>query len=221
MVLPACLSLVLARHSQQRRLVIGTDYAGRDLPQTQELIGLFVNQLAIVAAVDGAQSFSDFLRSVRANTLFAYQHQHVPVDRIVARLGLPRRPTQHPLFQTKLVLQNFRSTDAAAFQALKVGHVPLATQHSKIDLMLTLTESAGAMPAQWEYNSTYLHAGTIAQLQDEFLELLQLLRSVDHAMPLAELERRLDYKQAERIAELRARARPALRGGRRTTLNLA
>src|SRR6202030_1973055 len=47
MVLLAAFQAVLARHAQQRRLVVGTPIANRDRAETEGLIGFFVNLLAL------------------------------------------------------------------------------------------------------------------------------------------------------------------------------
>jgi non-ribosomal peptide synthetase component F len=210
-------ALIIGRYSRQRKLVIGTDFAGRDLKQTEGLIGFFVNQLAIVAELNGALTFVEYLSRVRESTLFALQHQRVPMERIVGALGLERGVTQHPLFQTMLVLQNFGRPQIMSLPELRVRTVPLESRHSKIDLLLTLAESGEGIDGDWEFNTDYFKEGTIGHLHRELLDLIEMLGE-SSTLTLDEMHGRLDQMASERLVQLRhsAMARLGQRSGTKT-----
>src|SRR5690606_32805415 len=67
--------LLLQRYSGQDDLVVGVPVANRSRPETEGLIGFFVNTLAIRADLTGQPSFVELLRRVRDNCLGAYAHQ--------------------------------------------------------------------------------------------------------------------------------------------------
>ncbi|PBO21231.1 hypothetical protein CLM85_29320, partial [Streptomyces albidoflavus] len=54
MVLPAVTQLLLARHTGQRDIALGTVVAGRERPEVEELAGFFVNTLVLRQQVPGA-----------------------------------------------------------------------------------------------------------------------------------------------------------------------
>jgi amino acid adenylation domain-containing protein len=198
----ALFALVLGRYSRQSKLVIGTDFAGRDLQQTEALIGFFVNQLAIVAELDGTLTFAEYLGRVRESMLFSLQHQRVPMERIVGALGLERGISQHPLFQAMLVLQNFRRPQILSLPNLRMRTVPLESKHSKIDLLLTLVESGDGIDGDWEFNADYFKESTIGHLHRELLDLIELLGE-SASLTLDEMNVRLDRMAGERLAQLR------------------
>lgn len=217
-VILALFGLVLGRYSRQRKLVIGTEFAGRDLQQTEGLIGFFVNQLAIVAEPDGALTFAEYLGRVRESVLFALQHQRVSIERIVGTLGLERGVTQHPLFQAMLVLQNFGRPQISSTPNLSIRTVPLASRHSKIDLLLTLAETDEGIDGDWEYNADYFKESTIEHLHRELFDLIELLRE-SAPLTLDQMHGRLDQMANERLAQLRqsSMTRLSQRGGAKIT----
>jgi amino acid adenylation domain-containing protein len=211
MVLMAAYGLVVAGHAGQDRVVIGTDVAGRGRPETERLVGLFVNQLAIPAEIGADMGFRQLLQQVRERTLAAYRHQHVPVERIVSALQLERGRTQHPLFQTKLVLQNFPpSHGASKMPGVELRHLPVGTRQCKLDLMLTLAQAGDGLQGQWEFNADYFKATTLHLLEQNLLDTLQqVARHPDIA--LAELRQGFERRQRDSLQAARGRLAAATR----------
>ncbi|GAA5084897.1 non-ribosomal peptide synthetase [Nocardia iowensis] len=107
MVVHAALAVLLARLGGTDDVVIGTPVAGRGEQALDELVGMFVNTLALRTPVDPAAGFGDFLTAVRSTDLDAFAHADVPFERLVQVLNPTRSTAHHPLFQVSLSLQNF------------------------------------------------------------------------------------------------------------------
>ncbi|WP_327101316.1 amino acid adenylation domain-containing protein [Nocardia vinacea] len=107
MVVHAALAALLARLGGTDDVVIGTPVAGRGEAALDELVGMFVNTLALRTPVDPGTGFRQFLASVRAADLDAFSNTDVPFERLVQVLNPTRSTAHHPLFQVSLSLQNF------------------------------------------------------------------------------------------------------------------
>ncbi|MFB1485467.1 condensation domain-containing protein, partial [Corallococcus sp. RDP092CA] len=83
-----------------------TPIAGRTQAETEGLIGFFVNTLVLRAQLNPRSTFRELLAQVRDTTLAAYDHQHVPFEKIVEALQPVRDLSRSPLFQAMFVLQN-------------------------------------------------------------------------------------------------------------------
>ena len=98
-VLLAGLQVVLSRYSGQDDLVVGVPVAGRDRPETQGLVGYFINTLPVRCTLLEGQTFADVAHAASAATLAALEHSMLPLEQIVAAVGVARTPGANPLFQ--------------------------------------------------------------------------------------------------------------------------
>ncbi|MTE12889.1 non-ribosomal peptide synthetase [Nocardia aurantiaca] len=137
MVLHAALAALLSRLSGTPDILIGTAVAGRGEAALDDLVGMFVNTLALRTPVDPAQGFKEFLAQVRATDLDAFAHADVPFERLVQVLDPPRSTAQHPLFQVSLSLQNFQ-LPTVEFPGLRVSVEPIERGASQFDLTFDL-----------------------------------------------------------------------------------
>ncbi|GAB0102659.1 hypothetical protein JMUB6875_16280 [Nocardia sp. JMUB6875] len=137
MVLHAALAVLLSRMAGTHDVLIGTAVAGRGEAALDDLVGMFVNTLALRTPVDPAKGFREFLGEVRATDLDAFAHAEVPFERLVQVLDPPRSTAQHPLFQVSLSLQNF-TPPAVEFPGLRVEVEPIERDASQFDLTFDL-----------------------------------------------------------------------------------
>ena len=104
MVLLSSYYILLSKTSGQEDIVIGTPTAGRKHADVSEMIGIFVNTLALRAYPIPEKSFSDFLMEVSHNTLKAFDNQDYPFGRLVDDLNIRRDTGRNPLFDTMFIL---------------------------------------------------------------------------------------------------------------------
>ncbi|WP_454195914.1 amino acid adenylation domain-containing protein [Nocardia sp. Marseille-Q1738] len=107
MVVHAALAALLARLAGTDDVLIGTPVAGRGEEALDQLVGMFVNTLALRTPVDPGVGFAAFLDTVRSTDLDAFANTDVPFERLVQVLDPARSTAHHPLFQVSLSLQNF------------------------------------------------------------------------------------------------------------------
>ncbi|HEU0053133.1 MAG TPA: amino acid adenylation domain-containing protein, partial [Longimicrobium sp.] len=99
MLLLAALSALLYRWSGTDDVVTGSATAGRVPEETEGLIGVFLNTLALRTDVSGDPTFRALVARARESTLDAYAHEEAPFERLVDELKLERTLSRHPLFQ--------------------------------------------------------------------------------------------------------------------------
>jgi amino acid adenylation domain-containing protein len=174
MVLLAAFQAVLARWSGQDDVVVGTPVAGRTRRETEPLIGLFVNTLALRGDLSGDPTFGALLGRVREATLGAFAHQDVPFERLVEELQPERSLSHAPVFQVMFGLENVpESADGASFGGLSVEPLERETTSAKFDLSLFLAELPdGSLAATLEYAADLLDAATADRLAQHFTTLL-------------------------------------------------
>ncbi|RKH92920.1 amino acid adenylation domain-containing protein, partial [Corallococcus praedator] len=171
MALLAAFGVVLARRSGQEEVVIGSPIANRLLPELEPLIGMFVNGLCLRVNLRGAPGFRALLQRVREETLGAYAHQEVPLDQVVASLGVELPTNRSPLFQAMFVLQN---TPEVPFElpGLDVTRVMVSRGNATYELALSLTEMAEGFTGALEFNTDLFDASTAEGIHTDLLGVL-------------------------------------------------
>ena len=172
MTLIGALQVLLARHSGQRDIVVGSPIAGRSRPELEGLVGFFVNTLAIRLDLSDAPSFRRTLQRAREATLGAFAHQELPFEKLVEELNPIRDPARSPLFQVMLVLQNAPSP-ALEVAGLRFEAVDVGTNTSKFEQTWSVNRTSDGLSVSVEYNTDLFDAETIARMGQRFATLLE------------------------------------------------
>ncbi|MGB2570895.1 amino acid adenylation domain-containing protein [Micromonospora citrea] len=207
---------VLARHSGQDDLAVGTPVAGRRAPELEHLVGFFVNNLVLRIDASADPGFAELLDRVRGTCLDAYAHADVPFERVVERVRPERDLARSPLFQVMFVFGNvpLPALTATGFTA-ELFRVDPGT--AKFDLFVTCVPRAdGALTVTVEHNTALFDPHTARRLLAHLRQVLDAVVADPHrplsALPLltdAERELLVDRGRGPR-RELPAESLPAL-----------
>ncbi|MFP5287693.1 MAG: condensation domain-containing protein, partial [Thermoanaerobaculia bacterium] len=171
MTLAAGLFALLARLTGQQDLVVGSPIANRNRREIEDLIGVFVNTLALRANVGRAPDFRDLLRQVREVSLGAYAHQDLPFERLVEDLHPDRDLSRSPVFQVLIALQN-APLPKTGFGGLSLEPLDLPSQAAKVDLFFALNEEGGTISGALQYATDLFDAPTAARLAGQLATYL-------------------------------------------------
>ncbi|HEX2208932.1 MAG TPA: condensation domain-containing protein, partial [Longimicrobium sp.] len=171
MVLLAAFGGLLGRYARQEDVVIGTPVANRARPETRDVVGFFVNTLALRTDLSGDPPFRTLLRRVREGTLGAFAHQEMPFERLVDELKVPRSAAHAPVFQVMFSLQT-ADDGPAPLPGLEIGRVPVPGTHAPFDLTLALRNDGEGMIGALEYATALFDAATARRITEHFRTLL-------------------------------------------------
>ncbi|MFP2898100.1 amino acid adenylation domain-containing protein [Corallococcus sp. 4LFB] len=194
MLLLAGFHALLARHSGQEDLVIGTPIAGRGRREVENLIGFFTNTLALRVDASGAENFRTLLGRVREACLGAYAHQDMPFEQLVDALVPSRDLSRSPLFQVMFVFQNAGAP--WELPGVSVRALTFEPGMAKFDLTLFVRESPEGWSSAWEYNTALFDEDTVARFADHYAQLLESALAAPDA-PLATLPLLTDAEQRQ------------------------
>lgn len=167
----------LYHYTKQEDLVIGTPVASRDHPELEELIGLFVNMVALRADMSGNPSFRELLNRVRKTTLDAYAHDDLPFDRVVAGIRPNHKRHHNPLFQVVFTLQ---SRPAMGFDLPDVQFIPIQVKNETVpyNLVLDLIEDTNGLYGIFTYSTDLFDSTTVERMGIYYGRLLASI--IDH-----------------------------------------
>ncbi|MGB3438124.1 MAG: amino acid adenylation domain-containing protein [Actinophytocola sp.] len=168
-VVRAALAALLTRYGAGTDLVFGTAAHGRADEALEELIGFFVNTVALRTDTSGDPTFAELLSRVRDADLDAFANQDVPFERIVEEVNPSRSLARHPLFQIMLVHTGSGGTPVAAPGIVEV--LPLGTGTVKFDMTVGLREEAG-LRISWDYATALFDHATVEAHATRLVRLL-------------------------------------------------
>ncbi|QNV63831.1 Gramicidin S synthase 2 [Paenibacillus polymyxa E681] len=176
MVLLAAYTVLLHKYTGQDDLIVGTSIAGRTHGDTQPLIGMFVNTLALRNYPASKKTFLSYLEEVKETTLGAYEHQNYPFEELVDKVQVSRDLSRNPLFDTMFSLQNLEDKEFE-LEGLKLSSYPSEYGTAKFDLSVDVTEENGGLECSFEFATALYKESTIRRLSTHFGHLLAAIAS--------------------------------------------
>ena len=175
MTLLTAFKVLLYRYTGQDDICVGTPTAGRTLQELEGLVGFFVNTLALRTDLSAQPDFIGLLQQVKDTTLNAYQHQDLPLEKIVDAVVKERDLSRNPLFQVCFSLLNIPDDADLKLKDVQLSSEPM--EHSKIqfDLTLTMRETSKGLVAAIEYCTDLYKEETISRMIVHFKTLLSAI----------------------------------------------
>ncbi|KQB58032.1 condensation domain-containing protein, partial [Acidovorax sp. SD340] len=106
----AAWALLLQRYTGQDVVCFGATTAGRsaELPGAEQILGLFINTVPVIAAPQPQHGIGQWLRTLLAQNLASREHEHTPLFEIQRRAGVGGQG----LFDTIVVFENYPVDEA-------------------------------------------------------------------------------------------------------------
>ncbi|MBF6301929.1 amino acid adenylation domain-containing protein, partial [Nocardia amamiensis] len=142
MVVHAGLAALLGRLSGGTDIVIGTPIAGRGERALDDLVGMFVNTLALRVDVDPAATFHDLVDRTRETALSAFANADIPFERVVEEIDPARTGAHNPLFNVMLSFQNIEQP-TLELPGLTVTALDNGAITAKFDLQVIVEPQVG------------------------------------------------------------------------------
>ncbi|GAA0984773.1 hypothetical protein GCM10009555_059130 [Acrocarpospora macrocephala] len=193
----AAYATLLHRVGGQRDLCVGSAFANRRVPGSENVLGMFVNPVTLRFDLTGNPSFADVLSQAMEVALGAQANQELPFTRVVEALAPARTPGRNPLFAAMF------NMDDAPLGPIDLGDVHgtyLERQNgtAKVDLSVLAVPRAERqtdLPANerdpritmiWEYRADLFTPTTITRLTHQYEHLLTAALN-DPNLPVGEL----------------------------------
>src|SRR5689334_23243368 len=204
MTLLSAFKVLLHLQTGQDDVVVGTPIANRTQPQTENLIGFFINTLVLRTDLSGDPTFAELLRRVRETALGAYAHQDLPFEKLVEALQPRREMSRSPLFQVMFVLQNAPG-EALQLEGLTLSGMESSGETVKFELMLELQEVGDVVTGGINYSRDLYEAETIGRLAAGYERVLQAVVT-DAEQRVFEIDLLSDAERRQVIHEWNATA---------------
>jgi amino acid adenylation domain-containing protein len=208
MTLLAGFKALMLRATGLEDLCLGTVVTGRTHVDTEEVVGNFVNSLALRTSLRGDPTFRELMARVRETVLGAFSNQDLPFDLLVEALRPARDAGPLPYFQVVFALENLPDRGEPP-EGVLIEPFGGASETTQYDLVLWNMESPQALSGSLSFRTQLFERATMERLCRQYLTLLASAAARPDT-PISRLEVQAAEDRAAREEETHKRREASL-----------
>ncbi|RDY33066.1 condensation domain-containing protein [Lachnotalea glycerini] len=166
MVLLAAFSITLSNYYYEDDISIGTPIIGRPNKNFYEVIGLFVNTLAIRLHLNKSITFEEYLSYVKNICIDAFSNEEYQYNELVNHLNVTRKTNKNPIFDVFFALQNAGTSDLNLNQILAKKY-SCKNNSARFDISIDIYEKE-ELSCVLEYRTSLFKEETILEMFSDF-----------------------------------------------------
>ncbi|MGB0465982.1 MAG: non-ribosomal peptide synthetase [Pontibacterium sp.] len=178
MVAMATLVTLLHRYSGETDISLGTQVAGRSEEEIEPLIGVFINTLVLRHDLSENPAFSELLSRVRSVVSGAFDHEYMPIEKLIERLKPKRDTSRNPLFSVNFIFQR-SFVENKNYHHFCLVDLPSTSAGALYDLNFFMVER----PEGWRFSCEYNRGLFEGETVERFLGHLENLFKAVTAQP--------------------------------------
>jgi amino acid adenylation domain-containing protein len=177
MILLSAFQIMLSKYTGQEDIIVGTPVGGRSHADLENVMGMFVNTLAIRSCPKGDLSFTAFLSDMKDRLLNAFENQEYPFEALVEQLNIPRNMSRNPIFDVMFVLQNLDVNEVEK-EDFRIKPYAYTNKIAKFDLTLEIVDLKDSLMVYFEYCTKLYKKETVEAWAAAYFTVLETI--LDH-----------------------------------------
>ncbi|MRX41226.1 amino acid adenylation domain-containing protein [Flavobacterium sp. LC2016-23] len=177
------------KYTGNQDIIIGTPVAGRQHPDLEDQIGLYLNTLALRSRFSGEEGFNALLNEVKKVSLDGFSHQVYPLDMLIEDLGVYPPKNRGALFDVVVILQNVQLDllEGIEMEGLEVSAQGEDLKISKGDLRFQFMDQGTFLEGSIEYSTELYDEARISRMVTHMKNLLTIIVETPE-QPLKEIQ---------------------------------
>lgn len=176
MIMLTTLKILMYKYTNQMDITIGSVLANRQHPQTEKVVGMFANTVALRSHIDENNSFINQLRIEKEELLQTIENQDYPFEELVKELDFDKDISHNPLFDVFFQLDSYNSYQLQLDEAVITRH-----NHdfklSFFDLTIIATDMENKIIVDILYNDSIFAEDTIQRFKKHFVNVVKQITS--------------------------------------------
>ncbi|WP_429841912.1 edeine biosynthesis hybrid PKS-NRPS EdeI [Brevibacillus sp. FIR094] len=174
MTLLGALTIMMSKYAGEEDIIIGSPVAGRHHADLENIVGVFLNTLAMRNFPRSDRTVADFLQEVKKRALAALSHADYSFEMLVDRLTLPKDTARNPLFDVMFILQNTGDAKGSmSANGLTLSPYPFEQRSAQFDLTFDIIEREQRLIVDIEYSNKLFSKETITSMSTHFQKILE------------------------------------------------
>ncbi|NRT44807.1 amino acid adenylation domain-containing protein/non-ribosomal peptide synthase protein (TIGR01720 family) [Clostridium beijerinckii] len=175
MVLLSAFNIILSKYTGQEDIIVGTPVAGRPHADLENIMGLFVNTLALRNKPEGNKKYIDFLKEVKEDSLKAYENQSYQLETLIDKLEVKRDMSRNPLFDVMFNIASTLNNEKIDLDGLFLKPYDNSNRTSKFDMTLNAIENDEKINLSIQYCTKLFKEETIKRFINHYLNILKVI----------------------------------------------
>lgn len=176
----SALNVMLRIYSGQDDIIVGAPIANRQHPQSEKLVGFFLNMLPLRTQFAENETFSSVLGRMRETVTGALSHSDYPFAWMLEHANFTRDLSTQPVFQVMFNMLNLPEIKGES-SGIQMTYDEYDTGYIKYDLAFYAQEQGDRIYFQIAYLTELFDAETVQRMLDNFLVLLESLSQAPQA----------------------------------------
>jgi len=174
MVILAALNILLHKYTGQEDITVGCPVSGRQNKFNENIVGMFVNTIAIRNKLSPKQTLNELLTNIKKKCLSAYENQDYEFEMLIDSLELKSDAGRNPIFDIVLTVDDFGSGSEKT-RDFVLKDYNLNSRTSKFDLSFHISEIESGANLLIEYSTKLFKRSTVERMAKHYLCILDML----------------------------------------------
>ncbi|WP_172617055.1 non-ribosomal peptide synthetase, partial [Chryseobacterium sp. ON_d1] len=189
--LVVCVKALLHKYTKQNDIIVGTSFSGRNHPDLENQLGLFLNTLPLRSVISKEDTFDSFIKKEKEMITEAFDNGDYPFEQMLSDINYQRDISRSALFDVAVVLNNYNSIslseESKTVDGLMIESYQIEYGIAKTDIEFSFSESDGGLSAVILYNVDLYDKEAIEKTMNHLKNIIQ--NSIKYPdIPLQELE---------------------------------
>lgn len=173
MTLLAAFKAWLYLQTSETDVIVGVPIANRPIPEMGSVVGCFVNLLPFRTDLSGDPSFNELLERIRTVAIEAYEHQSVPVEKLVEQALPEQQLAAEPLTPVIFQSRSYQGEHRFTLNDLVIEHFDFDPGMSPFDLSVDWAESEVGLVCSFVYKPDLLDEARVTAMMEAYCQVLE------------------------------------------------
>ena len=170
-LLYSALGLLLYIYTGQNDIVIGMIADGRTRPEWENIVGLFVNTLAVRTQPQANKLLSDYVLEVKKAVTEGVLHQDYQYHDLIRSLNIQAESGRNPLLDVMIAFNEFDYTEMKDLP-FQYDVLNFENHTTKFDLTLIVNQNEDFITGVFQFATSLFKKSTISRMRDHYIRIL-------------------------------------------------
>ena len=170
-------AILLYKYSRRNQVTMGGFFSGRQLPETQNMLGMFVSSLPILIDINNKSSIENCLIEIQNKITDILEYQNISLSELIEINKLNIDNGRNPFFTNTF---NYVELDNYHSKNINFNNINIQNSNkSNFDLSLNLFKIENKIQAIFEYSKSSYNFETVETVKEGFFQILNEITEIN------------------------------------------